>query len=49
MNEDDDFLYDNEKSVQFIKNFLPEPVKQKFTDDNIIYIIDLMYEFDWNV
>jgi len=45
MSEDKDFLYDDDDSVQFIKNFLPEPVKQKFNDDDISYIVDLIYEF----
>ena len=45
MSEDKDFLYDDDDSVQFIKNFLPEPVKQKFSDDDISYIVDLIYDF----
>jgi len=45
MNKDDDFLYDDGDSVEFIKNFLPEPVKSKFKDDDINYIVDLIYEF----
>ena len=43
--EDDDFMYDDAESVRFIKNFLPESVKQKFNDDDIIYIVDLIYEY----
>jgi len=45
MKEDKDFLYDDDDSVQFIKNYLPEPVKQKINDDDISYIVDLIYEF----
>ena len=45
MKEEDDFLYDDDDALQFIKNFLPEPIKQKFDDDDIMYIIDLIYEF----
>ncbi len=45
MNKEDDFLYDDDDSVKFIRNFLPEPVKSKFNDDDINYIVDLIYEF----
>ena len=45
MNIEDDFAYDDNDSVQYIKDFLPEHIKQKFNDDDLIYIIDLVYEF----
>ena len=45
MNEDKDFLYDDGDAVKFIKNFLPEELKNKFNDDDINYIIDLIYDF----
>ncbi|MDR2680449.1 MAG: hypothetical protein LBC47_06520 [Tannerella sp.] len=40
-----DFLYDDEEAVKFIKDSLPEEVKGKLSDDDIIYIIDLIYDF----
>ena len=45
MIEDKDFLYDDEEAVKFIRNFLPENIKNKFNDDDINYIIDLIYDF----
>lgn len=45
MEEDKDFLYDDDDAVKFIKNFLPEELKNKFNDDDINYIIDLIYDF----
>ena len=36
MNKDDDFLLedaDDEKTVEFIRNYLPQELKEKFTDD----------------
>ncbi|MDR0574052.1 MAG: hypothetical protein LBG96_08505 [Tannerella sp.] len=45
MSEDKDFLYDDSEAVKFIKNFLPEEIKSKFNDDDINYIIDLIYDF----
>jgi len=43
--ERDDLLYDDDESVKFIKNALPESVRNKYDDDDIIYIVDLIYEF----
>jgi hypothetical protein len=45
MNENNDFLYDDDDAVRFIKNELPEELKTKFSDDAIQYIIDLIYDF----
>lgn len=45
MNENDDLLYDEDDSVKFIQNYLPQELKGKFKDDDILYIVDLMYDF----
>ena len=45
MNEDQDLIYDDEEAVKFIQNYLPQDLKDKFSDDDINYIIDLIYEF----
>ncbi|MDR0836417.1 MAG: hypothetical protein LBN11_07570 [Tannerella sp.] len=45
MNDELDFLYDEDEAVNFIKNQLPDELKTKFSDDEINYIIDLIYEF----
>ena len=45
MSEDIEFEYDGDDSLQFIMNFLPESVKQKFSDDEICYVVDLIYDF----
>lgn len=45
MSAEEDFLYDDEEAVQFVKDSLPEELKSKFSDDDIIYIIDLIYDF----
>jgi len=41
----DDFIYDEDESVKFIKNYLPQELKEKFSDDDINYIVDLIYEY----
>ena len=36
-NQDDLFMYDDEESIKFIKNYLPFDIKEKFTNDDICY------------
>ncbi len=43
--EKDDLIYDEEDSVKFIQNYLPQELKGKFSDDDINYIVDLIYDF----
>ena len=45
MSEKDDFMYDEDESVVFIQNYLPHELKGKFSNDDIYYIVDLIYEF----
>ncbi len=39
------FEYDEDESIVFIQNHLPEEMKGKFSDDEINYVVDLIYEF----
>ena len=43
--QDDAFVYDEDEAVAFIQNYLPQELKGKFNNDEINYIIDLIYEF----
>jgi hypothetical protein len=45
MDDNLDFLYDEDDAVKFIKNFLPEDIRKKFNDDDILYILDLVDDF----
>ena len=48
MGQDDDFLkedLDDEKTIEFIKYYLPQEVKEKFTDDDLYYFLDLIDEY----
>ena len=45
---EDDFLLDAEddvKAVEFIKNYLPQDLKDKFADEDLYYILDLIAEY----
>ena len=44
----DEFLMDDlddEKTVEFIRNYLPQELKEKFTDDGLYYILDVIADF----
>ena len=51
MGMEDDFLLedqDDEKTIEFIKNYLPQDLKDKFTDDDFYYFLDLIAEYYTN-
>ena len=37
--------YDEDASVKFIQEHLPEEMENEFSEDEINYIVDLMYEY----
>ncbi|WP_085536125.1 hypothetical protein [Massilibacteroides vaginae] len=41
----EELIYDEDDAVRFIRNYLPQELKEKFSDDDINYIVDLIYEF----
>lgn len=44
----DEFLMDDlddDKTVEFIRNFLPAELKEKFTDDDLYYFIDVIADY----
>ena len=47
MNQENDLQleYDDDASIAFIQNYLPQDLKGKFSDDDLYYIVDLIYEF----
>ncbi len=40
-----DFMYDEDDSVAYIQNYLPQEMKNRFSKDDINYIVDVMYDF----
>jgi len=46
--QDDEFMQedlDDEKTIEFIKSYLPQDLKDRFTDDELYYFLDLIYEY----
>ena len=45
---EDDFLkdeLDDEKTVQYIRGYLPQELKDKFSDDELYYFLDVIDEY----
>lgn len=48
MGLEDDFLkndVDDEKTIEYIRNYLPQELKEKFSDDEFYYFLDLIDEY----
>ncbi len=37
--------YDEDEAVKFIRAFIPEEVKDKYTDDEILLVIDTIWDY----
>lgn len=44
-NEKDLIQYDEDDAVKFIQNYLPQELKGKYSNDEINYVIDIVYDF----
>lgn len=44
-NEKDLIQHDDDDAVKFIQNYLPQELKGKFSNDEILYILDIIYDF----
>lgn len=38
-------LYDEDEAVKFIRAFIPEDIKDKYTDDEILMVIDTIWDY----
>lgn len=37
--------YDENKAIIYIKNFLPQDLKKKYSDDDILIVIDTIFDY----
>jgi len=44
-NEKDLIQHDDDDAVKFIQNYLPQEMKGKFSNDEITYVLDIIYDF----
>ena len=45
MAEEDPLGYDDAASVAFIRNYIPQELKELLSDDDIVYFVDLIYDY----
>nr|WP_315119908.1 hypothetical protein [uncultured Porphyromonas sp.] len=45
MAEEDLLGYDDAASVAFIRNYIPQELKELLSDDDIVYFVDLIYDY----
>ncbi len=48
MAQNDEFFLedeDDEKTIEFIKNYLPQDLKGKFSDDELYYFLDVIVDY----
>ena len=49
MSSEDDFLLDDAaddaKTIAFIRNYLPQELKERFSDDDLYYFLDLIIDY----
>ena len=41
----EDFKYDEDNAIKFIKAFIPEESSEKFSDDDILFVIDCIWDY----
>ena len=42
---DELMAYDEEQAVKFIRSFIPENIRDKYTDDEILLVIDTIWDY----
>lgn len=43
--ENSDFVFDEDKAISFIRKELPKEVNEKYDDDEILFVIDTIWDF----
>lgn len=44
MSEDSFMQYDEAEAVKFIRNYMPEDIRDRYDDDEILNIIDMIWD-----
>lgn len=42
---EENYAYDEDQALKFIRASLPEEIKNKYTDDEILYVIDCIWDY----
>lgn len=41
----DNYVFDEDKALEFIRSYVGEKISNKYSDDDILYIIDLIWDY----
>ena len=41
----EELKYDEDKAIEFVRNYLQEDRRNKYSDDDILFIIDCMWDY----
>lgn len=41
----EDLKYDEDRAIEFIRNFVGETVSEQYSDDEILYVIDVIWDY----
>lgn len=42
---DNDYVFDEEKAIAFIRNYVGDEISSQYTDDEILYISDIIWDY----
>lgn len=42
---DNDYVFDEEKAIAFIRNYVGDAISSRYTDDEILYISDIIWDY----
>lgn len=45
MAEDNDLMYDESEAIKYIREYMPESVRGRYTDDEILNILDMIWDY----
>ena len=45
MAEDKEMQFDEDEAVKFIRNYMPETIRTRYSDDEILNIIDMVWDY----
>ena len=43
--EDNNYVFDEDKALQFIRNAVGPKISEKYSDDEILFIIDIIWDY----
>ena len=41
----DNYTFDEDNAVRFIRTTLPEDIRDRYTDDEILYVVDIIWDY----